>query len=309
MEHSLELVELLARSSRTFAPTIHLLAQPLRHEVTVGYLLFRLADTFEDAELWPRKRRLLALSALGDYLRGASLLTADELVFAWSTPPPCTHPGYRAVVAEAPKLFAALDALPADRKAVIVSHALFTIEGMIQVLAEGGDDGSIELGDLHELRDYCYIVAGVVAEMLTELLLGSHPELAGAAAVLRENCARAGEGLQLVNILKDANDDRLSRRRYLPADVAVSDVIALARGDLDIAIACWRLLRDEGAPDGVLASLALPVVLAGDTLDVIAEHGPGHRLARADVMKRLFQLRRQLELGSDPWRDDPTRPS
>src|SRR4051812_37988052 len=43
---------LLLRTSRTFALAIPELPEPLRREVGVAYLLFRIADTFEDANRW-----------------------------------------------------------------------------------------------------------------------------------------------------------------------------------------------------------------------------------------------------------------
>ena len=42
---------LLEKTSRTFALTVPLLPEPTRCEVTVAYLLFRVADTLEDATL------------------------------------------------------------------------------------------------------------------------------------------------------------------------------------------------------------------------------------------------------------------
>ena len=56
------LERLLVRTSRTFALAIPLLPSPPRREVTAAYLLFRIADTFEDATRWPRASRLAALS-------------------------------------------------------------------------------------------------------------------------------------------------------------------------------------------------------------------------------------------------------
>src|SRR5262245_56159479 len=65
-----DLRSLLEATSRTFAPTIALLPEPLQYESTVAYLLFRLADTFEDATRWRRDRRHAALSQLAALLRG-----------------------------------------------------------------------------------------------------------------------------------------------------------------------------------------------------------------------------------------------
>jgi len=53
--------DLLEKTSRTFALSIPMLPEPTRRHVGIAYLLFRIADTFEDAARWPRDRRLAAL--------------------------------------------------------------------------------------------------------------------------------------------------------------------------------------------------------------------------------------------------------
>ena len=51
--HDKFLQDQLVKTSRTFALAIPLLPQPTARQVTVAYLLFRIADTFEDASvLW-----------------------------------------------------------------------------------------------------------------------------------------------------------------------------------------------------------------------------------------------------------------
>jgi len=45
--------ELLEKTSRTFALSIPVLPEPTRRQVMIAYLLFRIADTFEDAAHWP----------------------------------------------------------------------------------------------------------------------------------------------------------------------------------------------------------------------------------------------------------------
>ena len=52
---------LLIAASRTFALNIPMLPSPLVEAVTLGYLLFRNADTIEDAYLWPKERRIAEL--------------------------------------------------------------------------------------------------------------------------------------------------------------------------------------------------------------------------------------------------------
>ncbi len=56
-----DLKELLEKTSRTFALSIPVLPEPTRRQVMIAYLLFRIADTFEDAAHWPPERRRGAL--------------------------------------------------------------------------------------------------------------------------------------------------------------------------------------------------------------------------------------------------------
>ena len=62
------LEDLLVKTSRTFALSIPVLPEPTLREVTVAYLLFRIADTLEDSTLWPRERKLEELERFGALL-------------------------------------------------------------------------------------------------------------------------------------------------------------------------------------------------------------------------------------------------
>src|SRR6185369_1300499 len=117
----------------------------------------------------------------------------------------------------------------------IVRHTLRTAEGMSGFVSDGGEDGSLRLRTLGDLRRYCYTVAGIVGELLTELFIDAAPSLRGARSALWDNAGLFGEGLQLVNILKDANDDAHDGRVYLPPGVDRRDVMALASSDLRAA--------------------------------------------------------------------------
>ena len=71
------LSELLVRTSRTFALAIPCLPLPARREVTIAYLLFRIADTIEDGDRLNRDEKLAALDSFATVLRG-DLLAAQE---------------------------------------------------------------------------------------------------------------------------------------------------------------------------------------------------------------------------------------
>ena len=127
--------------------------------------------------------------------------------------------------------------------------------------------------------------------MLTELFLLDAESLAPYASSLRRRSRFFGEGLQLVNILKDASSDATEGRRYLPHGVDRARVFALARRDLDVAAAYVGILQLAGAPDGFVAFTGSPVVLARASLDHIESKAEGAKLTRAEVgtlMERMF---------------------
>ena len=99
------LTRLLEKTSRTFAMTIPLLEEPLRGRVAVAYLLFRIADTFEDGERWPpakRRRALLDFAAM--VLRAGALTEADlGRVRGWVADAPSGDAAYLELVAETPR--------------------------------------------------------------------------------------------------------------------------------------------------------------------------------------------------------------
>jgi farnesyl-diphosphate farnesyltransferase len=163
---------------------------------------------------------------------------------------------------------------------------------MAGFVRRGDPLGNLRLASLRELRDYCYVVAGIVGEMLTELFLLDAEALVPVAPRLRRRSRFFGEALQLVNILKDAGSDATEGRVYLPAGIDRARVFALARRDLDIAADYVGTLQRAGAPDGFVAFTGSPAVLARASLDRIESTAPGAKLTRAEVgvlMERMFE--------------------
>lgn len=300
-----DLEDLLLRTSRTFALSIPRLPEPLRREVTLAYLLFRIADTFEDATHWPKERRLQALADFRRLLdtsgRGAGddlLAEARRLAGSWTAgEPPIEHDGYLDLLAATPTVLEAHGALKPDGRAIVTRHTGRTAEGMAQFVERHDETGHLELRDLEELRRYCYVVAGIVGELLTDLFLRAEPDLGRFADPLHRRAARFGEALQLVNILKDSAADSRAGRRYLPADVAPATVFALARRDLAVAGEYVGLLQDGNAPPGVVAFTALPVELAWRTLARVEAEGPGAKLTRDEVGAAVEALEERLATG------------
>jgi len=282
--------ELLEKTSRTFALSIPMLPEPTRRHVALAYLLFRVADTFEDAARWPQAARIAALDELAGLLasRGGERRAAAR----WLADAPVSHEGYLELLRETPSVMDAYWEVPEAARAVLRRDLLRTVDGMAGFVRRGDARGNLQLGSLRELRDYCYVVAGIVGEMLTELFLLDAAGLAPFAGRLRRRSRFFGEALQLVNILKDVNSDATEGRVYLPPGVERKRVFALARRDLNVAAAYVGTLQDAGAPDGFVAFTGSPAVLAKASLDRIESTAPGAKITRAEVgalMTRMFE--------------------
>ena len=290
------LEDLLEKTSRTFALSIPVLPEPTRREVMIAYLLFRIADTFEDASHWEPSRRIDALGEFRALLRDYSRPDVERLSAAWVAAGITSHAGYRELMSDVPFVLEAFFALPADAVGPIRAHVERSAEGMAEYVGRT-KGGNLVLEDVADLKNYCYYVAGIVGEMLTELFLLERPELRGIAAFLRERAASFGEALQLVNILKDSAGDAVEGRIYLPPAVSRSEVFALARRDLDTAAAYIAALQSSGAPRGLVEFTALPVLLARASLDRIEKHGPGSKVSRPEVFLLTQRLKRALDRG------------
>jgi len=282
--------DLLEKTSRTFALSIPMLPEPTRRHVALAYLLFRVADTFEDAARWPQAARVAALDDLARLLesRGGE----RQATARWLADAPVSHEGYLELLRETPAVMDAYWEIPEAARAVLRSDLLRTVNGMAGFVRRGDVRGNLQLTSLRELRDYCYVVAGIVGEMLTELFLLDAAVLAPFASRLRRRSRFFGEALQLVNILKDASSDATEGRVYLPHGVDRARVFALARRDLNVAAAYVGTLQRAGAPDGFVAFTGSPAVLARASLDRIEATAPGAKITRAEVgalMERMFE--------------------
>jgi farnesyl-diphosphate farnesyltransferase len=291
-----DLLDLLEKTSRTFALSIPPLPEPTRREVTVAYLLFRIADTFEDAAHWPPERRGEALEEFQRLLSDFTPAEAARLSGKWLAAGPSPNPGYRELIADVPLVLDAFFALDAQAVSSVRGHVIRSAEGMAGFVARSRD-GVLVVDDVDGLKQYCYAVAGIVGEMLTELFLLGREPLAAIAPQLRERAATFGEALQLVNILKDAATDVTEGRSFLPRSVKRSEIFALARRDLGVAAEYTLALQRGGAPRGVVAFCALPAQLALATLRKVEESGPGSKISRLEVFAIKKRVDRALDRG------------
>lgn len=292
-----DLDHLLEKTSRTFALSIPLLPVPLRREVTIAYLLFRIADTFEDSASWPPEDRIDALIRFDELLGRPNPESVRQLAAIWSDRSPIEHDGYQELLVESPFVLQEFSRLRERARQVIHSHVSRTIAGMAYFVSRTDVRGSLNLVDLSDLRRYCYTVAGIVGEMLTELfLLNASEQLKAESDTLRQRAAEFGEALQLVNILKDSSFDQVEGRSYL-SGVNRAEIFALARKDLQRAAEYVAALERGGSSEGLIAFNALPMQLAWATLDRVEKEGPGSKLTRPEVFEIIERMNADLTAG------------
>lgn len=126
-------------------------------------------------------------------------------------------------------------------------------------------EGKADALSEEELGRYTYLVAGCVGEFWTRICARRIPGFARLPdAEMSGLGVNFGRGLQLVNILRDRQADAKIGRVYVPAE-RFDDTLALARRHLADAgryVAAVRGFR-------LRAACALPLLLAGETLDLV----------------------------------------
>ncbi len=218
--------DILQDVSRTFALTIPQLPHELREVVGNAYLLCRIADTIEDDKDLPGQTKRRFAEQFIDVVAGR----AEAAEFARELAPRLS--GYTPD---------AEHDLIANTCAVMrITHSFDqrqrqALERCVRIMAEGmayyqEAETLNGLDNQPEMDRYCYYVAGVVGEMLTELFCSYSPEIDARHDELMELAVSFGQALQMTNILKDVWDDRrrgacwLPRDRFASAGVTLSEV-------------------------------------------------------------------------------------
>lgn len=278
--------ELLQKTSRTFALSIPLLPEELRHSVSVAYLLFRIADTIEDELPCSLEDRRNALLTIADRFADEPTVVCDALGDMRIDMQSLSNSGYADLLRNAHILIEDFLSLSVEQRTAIASHLVRTCRGMAHYLGR-----DLSTGTSQNLREYCYIVAGIVGEMLTELFMLHDPHLAPSRDQLLREAVAFGEGLQLVNIIRDASDDLHAGRCYLPRSLGRPQLIDFARSNLQCAQGYIRMLQDANCHPGTVQFNALNLALAFATIDAVQEHGPGAKLTRVKVWNILNHIK------------------
>ena len=245
----------LAHVSRTFALTIPLLPDRISQVIGNAYLLCRIADTIEDEPELSHDHKKLFLSRFTEVLHGNALaepFSSDLTRFLSDA----TAKGERDLVLNAPDVVIYHTKLPSNQRKPITR----CIETMCDGMAEFVSVGKFGLPSMKHLDRYCYVVAGVVGEMITDILCEYSPDIESRRNQLFPLSARFGRGLQLVNILKDHREDYQRGATWLPTKIVkergdcqneeilvstedrVLHIVNIAKNDLSAAVCYVQLI-------------------------------------------------------------------
>ncbi len=203
---------LLQHVSRTFALTIPELPRDLRWVVGNAYLLCRTVDTIEDEPNLDADEKTSLCAEFIDIVAGNGSVEAYSKRLSGlltSSTPPAEHQ----LIDLMPRVIATTRTFRDTQRRAIERCLRIMANGMATFQRRPDLNG---LEDLRTLDEYCYVVAGVVGEMLTELFCDHSRDVAQFREQLLRLSVRFGQGLQMTNILKDIWEDQARGACWLP---------------------------------------------------------------------------------------------
>lgn len=211
--------------SRTFALTIPQLPSPLCEAVANAYLLCRIADTIEDEPALSTEQKTHFHQQFVSVIAGQQ----SARNFAEALAPNLserTTLDERDLVRNTDRVVSVTRGLPSVQQHAISRCVEIMSTGMPEFERDASPDGLRELDDMER---YCYYVAGVVGQMLTELFCDYSSQIRRHRTELRSLAVSFGQGLQMTNILKDIWDDYEHGFCWLPARIFGHNQLDLGR--------------------------------------------------------------------------------
>ena len=209
--------DLLREVSRSFYLTLRVLPGEIRDQIGLAYLLARAADTIADTGLISRDERLQSLQQLREHINSGEMPPPGLGKFSEGQ----SSPAERTLLQRLPEIIELLARFPSEDQRLI-RRVLETItsgqELDLRRFGGASEANIVALGSAAELDDYTYRVAGCVGDFWTRVCVQRlRPKPAVSLEELVQEGIRFGQGLQLVNILRDIPKDLRQGRSYLPA--------------------------------------------------------------------------------------------
>ena len=224
--------EMLPKVSRTFALNIGQLEGNTFKAVLLGYLLFRIADTFEDNLYQDEREKIADLRDFSEIFRGDKGLRHrmelyEPLKFRWKE-----NSHEKELIKNGRIILRCYFDIPEIYRRIMDPLLVETSEGMAEFQRRKlqRNCAVFQLADAQELEDYCYYVAGVVGVMLTKIFC-VHESTKEKRSELEACQIQFGLALQMINIVKDFQKDIARGWCYIPFTVTRNCNIDLDKMD------------------------------------------------------------------------------
>jgi farnesyl-diphosphate farnesyltransferase len=282
---------ILRTVSRSFYLSIRFLPRRLRKPVGLAYLLARTTDTVADTAGASALTRAEVLADLALVIQGeVSPDGVVDLVNSFSSLQ--TNEAERQLLKALPDSLEALARMRSDDREDVRAVLQKITKGQALDIARFGDlNKPRALATDRELHEYTYLVAGCVGEFWTQLCFRHIRNFSDLPEIeMAELGKRYGNGLQLINILRDAYSDLQAGRCYFPLqeleEVGIEPAhILVEPGRFDFILAKWREEAERDLVAGmsyihairesrIRAATALPALIGARTLAMLRAAGP-----------------------------------
>ena len=208
--------------SRSFAVVVTSLEEPMNHYLAAAYLICRVIDNVEDCKAKSTWKRL-RFEEIARLLHQPSM--AKTILPIWDGE---VWPGLSAAqrqimtLVDGYPLWQIYSRFPAEVKRIITHWSLQMVEGMGRLEDPDSPPRFITwnkiqiLANEYDYDQYCYIVAGTVGHMATELVILNYSLNGIIAQKLLHYSEACGRSLQKTNIVKDFKEDLDRGICYLP---------------------------------------------------------------------------------------------
>ena len=207
--------EILQGVSRTFALNIPQLPATLRDVVGNVYALCRIADTIEDEPALSPSQKQAFSERFIEVVAGRADVDPFSRELGASLSSSSTE-REQDLVANTARIVRITRGFRAAQYSAIERCVRIMSRGMAEFQQDATTDG---LPDVAHLDRYCYHVAGVVGETLTDLFCDYSDEIGRRRDDLLALSVSFGQGLQMVNILKDIWEDQRRGACWLPREI------------------------------------------------------------------------------------------
>ena len=239
--------DLLAGVSRSFYLSLKVAPKQTRGTVGLMYLLARATDTIADTEGVEVETRLDFLGRFGELIQNDGAYEDVQTELHSEFCPQQEHEKERELLSRVGECIDWLRAIGKPQAAAIRKVLKTIVHGQRLDLQRFGAGGEVvALATAAELEEYTYLVAGCVGEFWTEV---GFLEFGGKFAArpegeMLELGKRYGQGLQLINILRDLPEDLKDGRCYLPLE-EIGSVDAPPEKLMEVASEWRRLCREH----------------------------------------------------------------